>query len=74
MIEERFKNVFFELQKLGRVKNKSCLANELQLYPQAVENMLQGKRKIDADILQTLAISYKVNPNYIIGVSNIMFL
>lgn len=73
-IEERQKEVFRHLLKEAKVRNRAHLAKKLDLHAHVITMMLRGERIINVLHIHKLATRFRVNPNYILGLSDDMFL
>lgn len=74
IINQRFNEVFDELEKYNMIKGKSDIAKKLGTYNHVINSILKGQRNITVDQLHKLFENYGVNANYLFGISNEMFL
>ena len=74
IVNQRFRNVFQELEKLNRIKGKSDIAKQLGTYNHVINSILKGQRNITVDQLDKLFTIYGINANYLFGNSDDMFL
>ncbi len=74
IVNQRFRNVYEELEKFNLIKGKSDLAKKLGTYNHVVNSILKGQRNITVDQLYKLFEMYGVNANYVFGNSEDMFL
>ncbi len=74
IVNQRFKFVFSELEKLNLIKGKSDIAKKLSTYNHVINSILKGQRNITVDQLNKLFDTYGLNANYLFGISDEMFL
>lgn len=74
IVNQRFKNVFKELEKLNIIRGKSDIAKNLGTYNHVINSILKGQRNITVDQLNKLFDTYGINANYIFGASEEYFL
>jgi plasmid maintenance system antidote protein VapI len=74
IVNQRFKEVFHELEKYNLIKGKSDIAKKLGTYNHVINSILKGKRNITVDQLNKLFDCYGLNANYLFGLSPDMFL
>lgn len=74
IVNQRFKEVFHELEKYNLIKGKSDIAKKLGTYNHVINSILKGKRNITVDQLNKLFDCYGLNANYLFGLSPNMFL
>ena len=74
IVNQRFKEVFKELEKYNLIKGKSDIAKQLGTYNHVINSILKGQRNITVDQLNRLFETYGINANYMFGKSNEMFL
>ena len=74
IVNQRFKEVFLELEKYNLIKGKSDIAKKLGTYNHVINSILKGKRNITVDQLNKLFDCYGLNANYLFGLSPDMFL
>ena len=64
VVNQKFKKVFGELEKLKLIKNKSDLAKKLGTYNHVINSILKGYRNVTLDQLDSLFKIYGINANY----------
>jgi len=74
IVNQRFKEVFSQLEKLNIIRGKSDIAKKLGTYNHVVNSILKGQRNITVDQLNKLFNLYGIDANYIFGNSEDMFL
>lgn len=74
IVNQRFNKIYLELEKYNLIKGKSDIAKKLGTYNHVINSILKGQRNITVDQLHKLFEIYRVNANYIFGISNEMFL
>lgn len=74
IVNQRFNEVYLELEKYNLIKGKSDIAKKLGTYNHVVNSILKGQRNITVDQLHKLFEIYRVNANYVFGISDEMFL
>ena len=74
IVNQRFKEVFDELEKLNLIKGKSDIAKKLGTYNHVVNSILKGQRNITVDQLNKLFHLFGVDANYLFGQAPDMFL
>lgn len=72
IVNQRFRLVYKELEKTGKIRNKSDLAEKLGTYNHIVHNILQGKRNLTVEQIHVLCDMYDINTNFLFGSSNKM--
>ena len=73
IVNQRFKLVFTELEKLNLIKGKSDIANKLGTYNHVINSILKGDRNITVEQLHKLFELYEVDANYLFGLSEGIF-
>ncbi len=73
IVNQRFKNVFEELEKTNRIKGKSDLAKKLGTYNHVVNSILKGDRNVTVEQLHKLFDSFDVDANYLFGLAENLF-
>lgn len=73
-INQNFGKVFKELSSRNAIKGKSDIAKKLDTYNHIINNILKGDRNITIDQILKLSNHYEINPNYLFGKSDQMFL
>ena len=56
IVNQRFKDVFSELERLNLIKGKSDIAKKLGTYNHVVNSILKGQRNITVDQLNKLEL------------------
>jgi phage repressor protein C with HTH and peptisase S24 domain len=74
IVNQRFKRVYTELEKTNKIKGKSDIAKHLGTYNHVINSILKGERNITVDQLNKLFDIFKVNANYLFGISEDLFL
>ena len=74
IVNQRFKEVFEELEKMNLIKGKSDIAKKLGTYNHVVNSILKGQRNITVDQLNKLFHLFGIDANYIFGQATDMFL
>ncbi len=74
LVNQRFKEVYQELEHRSLIKGKSDLANELGTYNHIINSILKGQRNITIEQLNLLFLKYNVNANFIFGLNDTMFM
>lgn len=74
IVNQRFKDVFYELERLKLIKGKSDIAKHLGTYNHVINSILKGQRNITVDQLHRLFDTYGVDANYLFGLSDEVFL
>lgn len=74
IVNQRFREVYEELEKNNLIKGKSDIAKELGTYNHVVNSILKGQRNITVDQLNRLFSLYNINANFLFGNSDTMFL
>ena len=64
LINDRFKEMFYNLTKSGLIKSKSQLAGELGTYNHIISAILNGKRSPTLEQLSRLITKYNLDANY----------
>ena len=73
VVNQRFKKVYAELEKLNLIRGKSDIAKNIGTYNHIINSILKGERNITVNQLNKLFDVYGVNANYIFGISEEMF-
>ncbi|NRB61511.1 MAG: S24 family peptidase [Saprospiraceae bacterium] len=74
IVNQRFSQVFQELEKRNIIKGKSDIAKKLGTYNHVINSILKGQRNITVDQLNKLFDHFSINANYLFGISLQMFL
>lgn len=73
IVNQRFRQVYEELEKRGRIKGKSDLGKKLGTYNHVVNSILKGERNLTVDQLHKLFENYQVDANFMFGISEGIF-
>lgn len=73
VVNQRFRQVFEELEKRGIIKGKSDLAKKLGTYNHVINSILKGERNLTVEQLHKLFETYHVDANYLFGISENLF-
>ncbi len=74
IVNKRFRETFYVLEKNNLIKGKSDLAKHLGTYNHVINSILKGKRNITVEQLHKLFEKYRINANYMFGFQEEMFL
>ena len=74
IVNQRFREVYAELEKSDRIKGKSDIAKHLGTYNHVINSILKGDRNITVDQLNKLFDIFKINANYVFGITDELFL
>lgn len=74
IVNQRFKQVYAELEKRNLIKGKSDIAKKLGTYNHVINSILKGQRNITVDQLSRLFELYDINANYLFGASESLFM
>ena len=74
IVNQRFKEVYAELERMNRIKGKSDIAAHLDTYNHVINAILKSERNITVEQLNKLFDTFSVNANYLFGNSEEMFL
>lgn len=74
IVNQRFKEVFEELEKLNLIKGKSDIAKKLGTYNHVINSILKGQRNITVDQLNKLFNLFGIDANYMFGLAPDIFL
>lgn len=74
IVNQQFKKVYQELEKLNLIKGKSDIAKKLGTYNHVINSILKGQRNITVDQLNKLFDNYGIDANYLFGNSESIFL
>ena len=74
IVNQRFRTVYKELENNNLIKGKSDLAHILGTYNHVINSILKGQRNITVEQLNKLFDHYKVNANFVFGLSETIFL
>ncbi len=74
IVNQRFRALFSELEKNNLIKGKSDIADKLDTYNHVINSILKSKRNITVDQLSKLFEHYRINSNFMFGLSDEMFL
>ncbi len=73
IVNQRFKIVYTELEKLKLIRGKSDIAKNIGTYNHIINSILKGERNITVDQLNKLFGAYSINANYLFGISEEIF-
>lgn len=73
IVNQRFRAVYEALEQQQKIKGKSDIAGELGTYNHIINSILKGQRNITIDQLSQLFETYRINANYLFGISEQMF-
>ncbi len=73
IVNQRFRQVYVELEKNKVIKGKSDIADKLKTYNHVINSILKAKRNITVDQLSKLFDHYNINSNFMFGLSDEMF-
>ncbi|MBR9919719.1 MAG: S24 family peptidase [Bacteroidetes bacterium] len=74
MVNRRFKRVYEKLLEEQVIQGKSDLAQHLETYNHVINSILKGKRNLTVKQMGHLFDAFRVNANYLFGLSEEMFL
>ena len=74
IVNQRFRLVYNELEKLNLIKGKSDIAAHLGTYNHVVNSILKAQRNITVEQLNKLFETFHINANYLFGLSEEMFM
>jgi len=74
IVNQRFRVVFSELEKLNLIKGKSDIAGHLGTYNHVINSILKAQRNITVEQLNKLFEIFHINANYVFGLSEEMFM
>lgn len=74
IVNQRFKRVYNELERTNKIKGKSDIAKHLGTYNHVINSILKGDRNITVDQLNKLFAIFKINANYLFGISEDLFM
>lgn len=74
IVNQRFRDVYNELEKLNLIKGKSDIANHLGTYNHVINSILKAQRNITVEQLNKLFEIFHINANYLFGLSEDMFM
>lgn len=74
IVNQRFREVYRELERRNLIKGKSDIAKRLGTYNHVINSILKGQRNITLDQLGKLFESFGINSNYLFGMSEELFL
>ncbi len=74
IVNQRFKSVFQELERLNLIKGKSDIAKKLGTYNHVINSILKGQRNITVDQLNRLFDHYGIDANFLFGNADSIFL
>lgn len=74
IVNQRFRLVYSELERLNLIKGKSDIAAHLGTYNHVVNSILKAQRNITVEQLNKLFEIFHINANYLFGLSDDMFM
>ena len=74
IVNQRFRLVYQELEKLNLIKGKSDIAAQLGTYNHVINSILKAQRNITVEQLNKLFEIFHVNANYLFGLSEEIFM
>jgi plasmid maintenance system antidote protein VapI len=74
VVNQRFRKVYNELERLNLIKGKSDIAKKLGTYNHVINSILKGQRNITVDQLNKLFDTFGLDANFVFGLSEDMFL
>lgn len=74
VVNQRFRIVYQELEKLNLIKGKSDIAKKLGTYNHVINSILKGQRNITVDQLHKLFECYGLDANFLFGLADDLFL
>jgi len=74
IVNQRFRLVYAELEKLNLIKGKSDIAGHLGTYNHVINSILKAQRNITVEQLNKLFEVFYINANYLFGLSDDMFM
>ncbi len=73
IVNQRFRNIFSELETRRLIKGKSDIAKRLGTYNHVINSILKGDRNVTLEQLHKLFELYRLDANYAFGFSEQMF-
>ena len=73
LVNQRFREVYRQLEEERIIKGKSDIAKRLGTYNHVVNAILKGQRNITVDQLHKLCECYDINANYLFGMGGGVF-
>ena len=73
IVNQRFRQVYEELEKRGMIKGKSDLGKKLGTYNHVINSILKGERNLTVEQLHKLFETYQVDANFMFGFSEDIF-
>ncbi len=73
IVNQRFRQVYEELEKRGMIKGKSDLGKKLGTYNHVINSILKGERNLTVEQLHKLFETYQVDANFMFGFSEGIF-
>lgn len=74
IVNQRFRFVYAELEKMNLIKGKSDIAGHLGTYNHVINSILKAQRNITVEQLNKLFEIFHINANYLFGLSEDMFM
>ncbi|GAB4256668.1 MAG: hypothetical protein Kow0027_23830 [Saprospiraceae bacterium] len=73
IVNQRFRQVYEELEKRGMIKGKSDLGKKLGTYNHVINSILKGERNLTVEQLHKLFETFQVDANFMFGFSEGIF-
>ncbi|RMD98709.1 MAG: S24 family peptidase [Bacteroidetes bacterium] len=73
IVNQRFRQVYEELEKRGMIKGKSDLGKKLGTYNHVINSILKGERNLTVEQLHKLFETFHVDANFMFGFSEGIF-
>lgn len=74
IVNQRFRLVYGNLERLNLIKGKSDIAAHLGTYNHVINSILKAQRNITVEQLNKLFEVFHINANYLFGLSEEMFM
>jgi hypothetical protein len=73
IVNQRFKKIYSDLEKLGLIKGKSDIAAKLGTYNHVINSILKGERNITIEQMGKLLDLFNLRADFLFGISEEMF-
>lgn len=73
IVNQRFKKIYTDLEKLGLIKGKSDIAAKLGTYNHVINSILKGERNITIEQMGKLLDLFNLRADFLFGISEEMF-
>ena len=73
IVNQRFKKIYSDLEKLGFIKGKSDIAAKLGTYNHVINSILKGERNITIEQMGKLLDLFNLRADFLFGISEEMF-